>query len=403
MRKGRLDEATAIAMKIGRAITAHNSASFKNQNARSGAKELWENVRRVTGKNNKSIENNCAPNITAELLNTHYSTQSTDLNYVASDTKLTCMTNYSDSILNEMMVFYMLDKLAPTAAGADGLPFWLLKLAACSIALPLAHVYNLSLFNGIVPTQWKKAVIVPIAKVPRPACCAEFRPISLTPIPSRLLEKLIVRSYVYPIFQQPNIYHLFCDQFAFRPTGSTEAAIIAILHHVTSLLSNSAYVRIIALDFSKAFDTLRHCKILTKLSQLPLNDQIYNWFVNYFTGHSHVTKFRDVISCSASINASVFQGSAIGPPMFVLNGSDLKPTNAENFLDKYADDTYLIVSSRNEGSIPGELMAIEKWATENNLVLNKKKSFEMIIYSSQKKGSVSPPSALCKILNESTH
>ena len=87
----------------------------------------------------------------------------------------------------------------------------------------------------------------------------------------------------------------------------------------------------------------------------------------------------------------------------MLNGLDLKPTNAENFLDKYADDTYLIVSSRNEGSIPGELMAIEKWANENNLVLNKKKSFEMIIYSSQKRDQCHLPLALCKILNESTH
>ena len=106
---------------------------------------------------------------------------------------------------------------------------------------------------------------------------------------------------------------------------------------------------------------------------------------------SHVTKFRGVLSSSANINASVFQGSAVDPPLFVLNGYDLKPTFAENFIDKYADDTYLIVSSNNEGSIPNELLAIEQWATENNLLLNKKKSMEMIFYSSEKKKTISPP------------
>ena len=266
--------------------------------------------------------------------------------------------------VSEFFVFNMLDNLKPTASGADGLPFWFLKIAAYSIAQPLTHIYNLSLRYATTPTQWKQALISPIPKVSQPSVCSDFRPISLTPIPSRILEKFIVRSCIYPALTNPICAHLFTDQFAYLPSGSTEAALISIFHHVTTLLASNNYVRLIALDFSKAFDTVRHSGILEKLSQLPIHDYLYNWFVNFFKDHTHVTKFRGEISKPAAVNASVFQGSVIRPPMFVVNGSDLKPVDPNNFLDKYADDTYLIVSSSNEHSLHAELKSIESWAVK---------------------------------------
>ncbi len=393
MKRGRIEEANSISSKISSEIIAYNSISFKKLNVRSGAKELWDNVRDITGKNKKHSFGSFDLNLTAEKLNDYYAMQSNDLSFVASFPKSTVYSKNCAYTVNEMSVFYALDKLKCTAAGADGLPFWLLKLTACSIAKPLSHLYNLSLFNGVVPTQWKKAIITPIPKVPQPDCCADYRSISLTPIPSRVLEKLVVRTFLYPLFQDPSSSLLFSDQFAFRPSGSTEAALISILHHITFLLSTSTYVRVIALDFSKAFDTVRHSCILTKLSKLPISDQIFNWFIDYFQGHSHATKFRSEISNSVSINASVFQGSALGPSMFVINTSDLKPVNSNNFIDKYADDTYLIVSSNHEDSLSTELQAIDQWAFENNLKLNKKKSSEMIIYTSETKRASAPPVA----------
>ena len=123
------------------------------------------------------------------------------------------------------------------------------------------------------------------------------------------------------------------------------------MHHVTTLLSTNQYVRVIALDFSKAFDTVRHSCIASKLAQLPLPDNIYNWFVAYFTEHNHATSFGDAISDLLSINASVFQGSALGPPLFIINSTDLKPQFDCNYMDKYADDSYLIVGSNNELTI----------------------------------------------------
>ena len=158
-------------------------------------------------------------------------------------------------------------------------------------------------------------------------------------------------------------------------------------------------MRLIALDFSKAFDTLRHCTVISKLSLFPLPDHVYNWFVNYFKDHTHTTSFYVKVSQSASINASVFQRSAVGHAMFVVNGSDLKPITPDNYIDKYADDTYLIVPSGNEESCTSELTNIESWAQANNLTLNKKKSFEMIIFPTERQRSAHPPVALIPNIN----
>ena len=288
-------------------------------------------------------------------------------------------------MFNELTVFNVLDKLKCTAAGEDELPYWFLKIAAFNIAMPLTHMFNLSMSTGIIPSQFKRALIKPIPKINLPKTHSDYRPISLTPILSRILDKLVVKYYLYPLFYNPLVNPTFSDQFAFRPSGSTQAALISIIHHITHLLATNCYVRIIALDFTKAFDTVRHATILTKLAKLPVCDQIYNWFIDYFQGHSHTTRFLNQTSNRAYINASVFQGSAIGPIMYAINCTDLKPRNKNNFIDKYADDSYLIVPYENEHTLGEELQGIEEWAMSNNLSLNKNKSKEMVFFSSNKK------------------
>ena len=72
------------------------------------------------------------------------------------------------------------------------------------------------------------------------------------------MEKLVDTDFLYPILVHPDQCHLFHDQFAFRPTGSTTAAVIYLLQVLTELLQSNDYVHVIALDFSKAFDKVRH-------------------------------------------------------------------------------------------------------------------------------------------------
>ena len=103
---------------------------------------------------------------------------------------------------------------------------------------------RLSYWSTIRPSvrQWKKACITPIPKVAHPAKASDYRPISITPVLSRMLEKHLVKTFIYPAFQQPPPGLHFADQFAFRPTGSTDAALITLLHTVFNMLDTQPYM-----------------------------------------------------------------------------------------------------------------------------------------------------------------
>ena len=195
-----------------------------------------------------------------------------------------------------MQVFRFLDHLRHTATGLDGLPAWFLRLGAPAFAAPIAELFNQSLNTSTVPQQWKTAIITPITKVTHPSQPSHYRPISITPVLSRVMERRIARTYIYPAILKPPPELYFNDQFAFIPTGSTTAAIIAILQAITDMLTCHPYVHLIALDFSKAFDTVCHSTLLEKLAKLNLPDEAYNWLKDFFDGHSHCTQFAEDIS-----------------------------------------------------------------------------------------------------------
>jgi len=113
---------------------------------------------------------------------------------------------------------------------------------------------------------------------------------------ARVMERLIIRQFLYPSFITPPPTLSFEDQFAFCPTDLTTAALIYILHTVTQLLATHNYVTVIALDFSKAFNTVRHATRLNKMADLNMPNEVYNWLVAYFMGHLHSTKYDEVTS-----------------------------------------------------------------------------------------------------------
>ena len=141
------------------------------------------------------------------------------------------------------------------------------------------------------------------------------------------MEKFIVKDYLYPILMHPDYSHLFQDQFAFRPTGSTTAALIYLLHTTTELLRTHEYVHVIALDFSKVFDSVRHYSLVNKLANFTIPDYLHNWIVNNLSERLHQTKLDGTVSQTLPINASIIQGSGLGPVEYVFTASDLNPTN----------------------------------------------------------------------------
>ena len=162
-------------------------------------------------------------------------------------------------------------------------------------------------------------------------------------------------------------------------TGSTTSAIVHLTHRLSDLLQEHPFVHVIALDFSKAFDTVRHNALLNKLAQFPLPDFAYNWVADFRLDRKHLTKFEQVLSSVLAINASIIQSSIIGPTAYVIDASDLKILELANSLDKYADVTYLIVPASHSHTISDELDNVSAWAVANNLSLNVNKSCEMIV------------------------
>jgi len=87
---------------------------------------------------------------------------------------------------------------------------------------------------------------------------------------------------------------------------------------------------------------------MDKMGRLSLPDSIYNCIAEFLCDHSRCTRFQGVMSSFETINASVIQGSAIGPAVYLVNASELRPASTDNEVEKFADDTYLLVAAAHE-------------------------------------------------------
>jgi len=398
MHKGRIEEASALAKRIGEDINRKCQTRLAKLDGRVDAKGMWAAVRQFTGRQKETV---AVSGVTADSFNQHYANISTDSMYADPLPKHSANPANTD-FFSEWSVFQMLDKLHPTATGMDDLPAWFLRLGAAVFCAPLSRLFNNSIATSVVPRQWKTAQIHPVPKVAAPKSHTDFRPISVTPILSRLMERQVVRQFIYPAFLNPPQNLTFADQFGFRPTGSTTAALIYLLHNITDLLSTNPFVIVIALDFSKAFDTVRHSSLLQKISHLPIQDHVYNWFVDYFNDRAHSTTYRGYSSQLLKISASIVQGSAVGPAAYVVTAGDLQAVTDGNRLCKYADDTYLIIPPHNSNTRTVELINIDTWARANNMTLNRSKSVEIIFTSHKRRRQDDLPPSLPDIARVST-
>src|SRR6218665_252450 len=195
--------------------------------------------------------------------NTHYAVISTDPTYQQPTRRLTARPDVQ--LPSEPIIFGILNHLHPMAAGLDLIPAWYIRVLAPPCSGWLARLYSLSLCCSWEPTQWKNAVIQPVPKIKPPLAASDFRPISVVPIRSRIRERMVVTNYIYPAISAPPVVNLVADQFAFRPAGSTTAALIDLLHNITVLLQHNEYVALFSMDFTKAFDSVKHMTLVQKL------------------------------------------------------------------------------------------------------------------------------------------
>ena len=214
----------------------------------------------------------------AEELSSFFVAASTFSEYLQPIRKTTTMPN--TQVCCEANIFYILDHLRPTG-------FLRVLTPVCSCWL--ARLFNSSLNSSMIPEQWRVADIRPMAKNKAPKGPGDFRPVSVVPALSRVLERLVVDRFIYPAMVEPPMDLLIHDQFAFQPSRSMTAALVDLLQKISNLLLQHEYVLIISIDFTKAFDRVRQNMLSQKLLLLNLPDHIHNYMVDYFMDWGHST------------------------------------------------------------------------------------------------------------------
>ena len=256
--------------------------------------------------------------------------------------------------------------------GSDDLPPGLLNDSAELIATPLTHLINLSLTTNVFPADWKIAKIIPIYKLGSCSNLDNYRPISILPVLSKIIEKIIHRQLMS--FLDRNSL-LSPSQFGFRRGLSTELAATLLLDDMRKEVDAGKLVGAVFIDLSKAFDTISHAKLLEKLSQYGVNDGELEWFKDYLFSRKATVSYNNCTSGVCEIYTGVPQGSILGLLLFLIFFNHITDEINHAKIVKYADDTVLYVADKETQSIQTKLdmESIAIWLKENELIINLKK------------------------------
>ena len=175
------------------------------------------------------------------------------------------------SVVTQDEVEQLLKILDPRkATGSDNLPTSLLKVSASQIAPAVCNLFNSILQTGVIPEAFKFATITPVYKAGDPASASNYRPISLLPVLSKLLEKVVVRQLTDYINLHPELSILPEEQFAYREGRSTEDALTVAIDCWSRAIDSGQYVGVCLVDMSKAFDRVSHTDLLLELHECGL-------------------------------------------------------------------------------------------------------------------------------------
>jgi len=389
-RRGDIKTADALSVKVNELISGVRKSCFSNID-RADSKKLWKTIDKTTnykgGKKSMTMDGIKIDEFVKKV-NEHFVNIATDVTYDQNIIKSTVTnnlphcskTNYVS--ISEGTVFEGLSKLKKTSPGSDLIPHWFYRECAAEISEVVTSLINRSLRYGIVPSRWKEALVTPVPKKSNVSIedLNNLRPISVTPILSRFTEKLVVKLHLWPKLNDD----LMCDQFGFRPTGSTSAALIDLVHFVyTKFNEGSDYVRCLLVDYSRAFDVVNHQILLEELGTLGLEENIYRWVADFLTGRTQAVKMSDVVSVFLAISQSIVQGSGLGPTLYIALARRLKALSEVNKIIKYADDTTLLVPQHSDVSMEDEFQNIQDWSAKNKLKINNTKTKEIIFWRSR--------------------
>ena len=256
---------------------------------------------------------------------------------------------------------------------------FILKSNRFNLAAPLSILFNQSINSGKFPQKLKHATIIPIHKKGSKEELCNYRPISLLSTFSKIFEKLM-KNFLMNYLDAKGI--LNPSQFGFRCGLSTFDALRTLNEEIYSALDSKRSLLNIYIDFSKAFDTVKHDILLIKLYHYGIRGIIFNWFSDYLSQRTQSIKLSQHVSSSSLISYGVPQGSVLGPILFLIYINDLPNifTNLKAIL--FADDLTLHVTGDDINTMihnaNADLETLYSWCLSNRLTLNADKTFYMV-------------------------
>ena len=362
------------------------------------SKKLWELTNRIIGKENNKMHSIDSIRCSGILRSDPYNITTTFNDFFSTigenyASKHHCTQKESNDLLQnivqnthslflepctiEEVKRVIMNLPQKTSSGYDNISNILLKKLSASLLSPLNIIFNKSLSEGKFPETMKKADIVPLYKSKDEHECTNYRPISLLPTLSKLLEKIMYKR-TYSFLE--NTGQLYNSQYGFREGHSCENAVSELLAEIIKGKQEGFHTVSMFLDLSKAFDTLEHKVLLNKLEKYGIRGIANEWYRDYLTNRKVRTKCNVAstgkmeYSDFKDINYGTPQGSCLGPLIFIIFTNDIHKEIQHCKSLLFADDTTIYKSHRNlqylTWCIEDDMRRIISWFRINKLTLN---------------------------------